>query len=66
VRGARCRARGEEDFAHPAYLRATTDLDREELAVRAAIAIGWGVKSGGERMAVGPGGAGRIPLGARH
>ena len=35
--------------------------------MRAAIAIGWGgVKSGGERLAVGPGGAAPIPPGVRH
>ena len=34
--------------------------------MRAAIAIGWGVKSGVERMAVGPGGAMLIPPGVRH
>ena len=34
--------------------------------MRAAIAIGWGVKSGGERLAVGPGGAVPIPPGVRH
>ena len=34
--------------------------------MRAAIAIGWGVKSGGERMAVGPGGAVLIPPRVRH
>ena len=34
--------------------------------VRAAIAIGWGVKSGVERMAVGAGGAVLIPPGVRH
>jgi hypothetical protein len=34
--------------------------------MRAAIAIGWGVKSGGERMAVGPGGAVPIPPGVWH
>jgi hypothetical protein len=34
--------------------------------MRAAIAIGWGVKSGGERTAVGPGGAVLIPPGVRH
>ena len=34
--------------------------------MRAAIAIGWGVKSGGERMAVGAGGAMLIPPEVRH
>jgi len=34
--------------------------------MRAAIAIGWGVKSGGERLAVGPGGAALIPPAVRH
>jgi hypothetical protein len=35
--------------------------------MRAAIAIGWGgVKSGGERMAVGQGGAELIPPAVRH
>jgi hypothetical protein len=34
--------------------------------MRAAIAIGWGVKSGGERMAVGAGGAVLIPAEVRH
>ena len=32
----------------------------------AAIAIGWGVKSGAERKAVRPGGAVLIPPGVRH
>jgi hypothetical protein len=34
--------------------------------VGAAIAIGWGVKSGAERKAVRPGGAVLIPPGVRH
>jgi hypothetical protein len=34
--------------------------------MRAAIAIGWGVKSGGERLAVGPGGSVPIPPEVRH
>ena len=34
--------------------------------MKAAIAIGRGVKSGGERMAVGPGGAVLMPPGVRR
>jgi hypothetical protein len=41
--------------SHPAFLRATTDLDPEELR-----------HEGGERMAVGPDGAALIPPGVRH
>jgi hypothetical protein len=35
-------------------------------AVRAGIALGWGVTFGGERMAVGQGGAVWIPPRVRH
>jgi hypothetical protein len=52
--------------SYPAGLRATTDLDREGLRHEAAVAIGWGVKSGGERVAAGPGGAVPVPPGVRH
>ena len=34
--------------------------------MRAAIAIGWGVELGGERVAVGQGSAVLIPPGVRH
>jgi hypothetical protein len=34
--------------------------------MRATIGISWGVKSGGERMAVGPGGAVLIPPEVQH
>jgi hypothetical protein len=34
--------------------------------MRAAIAIGWGMESGGERVAAGPGGAVPIPPEVRH
>jgi hypothetical protein len=49
--------------SHPAYLRATTDLDREELRHEGGDRDRLGVKSGGERMEVGPGGAVLIPPG---
>jgi hypothetical protein len=50
---------------HNACLRATTDLDREELRHEGGDRDRLGVKSGGERMAVGPGGAVLIPPGVR-
>jgi hypothetical protein len=65
VRGARRRARGEEDFT-PNYLRATTNLDREELRRDGGDRDRLGVKSDGERMVLGPGGAVLIPLEVRH
>jgi hypothetical protein len=40
--------------SHPAYLRATTDLDPEELRHEGGDRDRLGVKSGGEQMAVGP------------
>jgi hypothetical protein len=48
------------------YLRATTDLDREELRHEGGDRDRLGVKSGGEQMAVGAGGAVLITLGVRH
>jgi hypothetical protein len=47
----------ERSTSHPAYLPATTDLDPEELRHERGDRDRLGVKSGGARMAVGPGGA---------
>ena len=49
--------------SHPAFLRATTDLDREELRREGGDRDRLGVKLDDERMAVGPGGAVLIPPG---
>ena len=50
----------------PAFLRAMTDLDREELRHEGSDRDRLGVKLDGERMALGPGGAVLIPPGVRH
>jgi hypothetical protein len=52
--------------SRPAFLRATTHLDREELRHEGGDRDRLGVKSGGERMAVEPGGAVLIPPEVRH
>ena len=52
--------------SHPAFPRATTDLDREEPRPEGGDRDRLGVELDGERMAVGPGGAVLIPPGMRH